>query len=217
MEKQQTIEEILNNLENEIQEKTHRDELIKKFAERKQLLTDFETANISATASQDILFKKQKELKEKELQLAKIQQSIIQILQMQKKEQKIVEENKDSLEAIPSVVSSIQKFLTKITEAAAAQHSISIPILTLLQVIESLSHLFDLLVEQGVIEETKEEKEARNNHFLENQHRILNKLQYFLQNASNNLNEEDIETNNNETNNNENNNNESNNNENINN
>lgn len=146
-----------------------------------QLLGDFEIASPRAQLLQKQLKEKESILEQKRLELVEVQQSIISTLQNQS--QTSVDQDQQSLAAIPTVMNHVQKLITDLTEEAVNQKTIAIPILSLFKAAGVINSLYETLSSNGIIQESQEEKQDRINTFVSTQQDILAKLRQVVQNA----------------------------------
>jgi hypothetical protein len=138
------------------------------------LIENFEVGSGRARALEQQLRDKEAKLSQKRSELISVQAAIIATLKVQGESPPPVAGA--SLEVIPLVIGKVQKSVTTLTEAAIEQKTISIPILSLFKVSESLHQLYDALAEKGVIEETDDEKRERIHKFVSSQKEILTGL-----------------------------------------
>ena len=158
--------------------KQENDQLRQKLKENEDLLSDFEQAEPRAKALQAELKEKERKLEQKRKELIQIQEAIISTLKSQA--QAPQENPMESLRPIPIVMNNIQDLIMKLTENAVDQRTTAIPVLDLFGVSDKLNRLYDALAEQEIISETPEEKEARNQEFVESQQEILTQLKAML-------------------------------------
>lgn len=128
---------------------------------------------------QNELMYKKEILEKKRNQLKATQSAIIQQAQFcgNAKES---DKTSISVRTIPVVLNKIQNDIMNLSEIAIDQQQISIPVISLFKVSESLNSIYGALVNQGIINETKEEFDKRNAIFLTNQSSLLNQLQSIL-------------------------------------
>lgn len=146
-----------------------------------QLLGDFEIAAPRAQLLQKQLKEKEAILEQKRQELVEVQQSIISTLQNQS--QAPIDQGQQSLAAIPTVMNHVQKLITDLTEEAVNQKTIAIPILSLFKAAGVINSLYETLSNNGIIQESQEEKQDRINTFVSTQQDILAKLREVVQSA----------------------------------
>jgi hypothetical protein len=146
-----------------------------------ELVEHFDLASPRAQALQRQLRDKEAELAQKRSELISVQAAIIATLKTQG--ESAPPAPAPSLEVIPLVMGKVQKSVTTLTEEAIDQRTISIPILSLFKVSESLHRLYDALAEKGVIEETDDEKRERIQKFVTSQKAILVGLKAIAESA----------------------------------
>lgn len=146
-----------------------------------QLLGDFEIAAPRAQLLQKQLKEKEAILEQKRQELVEVQQSIISTLQNQS--QAPIDQGQQSLAAIPTVMNHVQKLITDLTEEAVNQKTIAVPILSLFKAAGVINSLYETLSNNGIIQESQEEKQERINTFVSTQQDILTKLREVVQNA----------------------------------
>lgn len=146
-----------------------------------QLLGDFEIAAPRAQLLQKQLKEKEALLEQKRQELVEVQQSIISTLQNQS--QAPIDQGQQSLAAIPTVMNHVQKLITDLTEEAVNQKTIAVPILSLFKAAGVINSLYETLSNNGIIQETQEEKQERINTFVSTQQDILTKLREVVQNV----------------------------------
>ena len=172
-----TIDTTLNSKKIEEENNTLREQLKK----NEQLLNGFDEATPRARSLQAQLKEKEEKLENKKLELIELQESIIATLRTQSTPK---EQNpKEELAPIPIVLNRIQQMVMNLTETAVDQNTTSIPILSLFKASDLLNHLFDALVDQKIIEENEQEREARIKQFVLAQQQILEQLKKMLQQA----------------------------------
>ena len=157
------------------------DALKQKLKENEQLLADFEDAAPRAKSLKSQLKAKEEKLEQKRKELIQVQEAIISTLKAQA--QPSNEDPMDSLRPIPIVMNNIQTLIMGLTEKAVDNRTTAIPVLDLFGVSDKLNRLYDALVEQEIITETPEEKDARNQEYVANQQQILTKLKEMLASA----------------------------------
>lgn len=127
---------------------------------------------------------KEELVEQKRKDLVELQSAIIKAYTNQKNN---VNAPQPSLNSIPIVMNRIQKYITDITDAAVTQKTISISIIALYKLAESLKQLYDNLADEKVkiINETPEEKEERIRQYAKSQTDILAQLKANLPNQQN--------------------------------
>jgi hypothetical protein len=123
---------------------------------------------------QQQLHDKQADIEQKRKELMALQASIIDLLKNPPESAPQVDQT--SLEVIPLVMNTVLKQVTDLTEAAIAQQSIGIPILSVFKASEALNRLLGTLCEKNIIDESDEEKQERMSKYVSAQREILTKL-----------------------------------------
>jgi hypothetical protein len=149
------------------------EKLRKKLDKNLRLIAEFELALPRTQSLQAQLRTKAAEIEQKRRGLAGLQAALIQALKTQAQNEPEV----PSLKPIPIVMNRVQDFVYELTEAAAEKNALAVPIVSILAVAQSLSKLYDTLVETGNLTETPDEKAARMQNYLVAQKEILALLQ----------------------------------------
>ena len=123
-----------------------------------KIMDDLDIVIPRAKALQQQLKEKKELVEQKRQELVDLQKSVISAL-TRKPEPALPTET--SLEAIPIVMNRIQRFITDLTDSAVDNKTIAVSILSLVKVNEALDRLYDAAVDSQVINETKEERDAR--------------------------------------------------------
>jgi len=146
-----------------------------------QLLNDYEEAAPRAKILREQLKVKEQKLENKRKELIELQDAIISTLKSQKQPKE--SNSQESLAPIPIVMNRIQQLVMNLSETAVDQKTTAVPILSLFKASDALNQLFDALVEQKIIEEGPQEREARIKQFVSAQQQVLEQLKKMIQKA----------------------------------
>lgn len=149
----------------------------KSLKENSSIIDEFETN--TPTVKSVISENKQKDeiIKKKREELLQLQNALIKIKTLRKKDDK---DTLESWEPVPIVVNRIQDLVMKLSETAINDKTVAIPILSIFKVNDALNTLFDISSSEGFINETEEEKQKRLEDYANKQKHILEILKKYV-------------------------------------
>jgi hypothetical protein len=124
-----------------------------------QLIDGFEASVPRADALRAQLREKEALIARKRADLISLQATLIGALTTKRPQESV---SPESLKALPIVMNRVQQFVCKVTEDAAEQQAVRVPITALLGIADALRKLYDALVSTGRLQETDAERERRN-------------------------------------------------------